>query len=72
MTIRSDSKAAKGALQTLTFLLDKESLSRSSWAIIGSGVFPLFLPLAFTAFRGPEGYFSLVIIAVTKHFEHLS
>ena len=26
-------------------------------------VFPLFLPLAITAFGGPEGYFSLAIIA---------
>ena len=27
------------------------------------GVFPLFLPLAITAFGGPEVYFSLAIIA---------
>ena len=27
------------------------------------GVFPLFLPLAITPFGGPEGYFSLAIIA---------
>ena len=27
------------------------------------GVFPLFLPLAITAFGGPEGYFSLEITA---------
>ena len=30
--------------------------------------FPLFLPLAITAFRGPEGYFSPIIIAF-KAFE---
>ena len=28
------------------------------------GVFPLFLPLAIAAFGGPEGYFSLAIIAL--------
>ena len=27
------------------------------------GFFPLFLPLAITAFGAPEGYFSLAIIA---------
>ena len=27
------------------------------------GVFPFFLPVAITAFGGPEGYFSLAIIA---------
>ena len=31
--------------------------------ILAFGVFPLFLPLAITAFGGPEGYFSLAIIA---------
>ena len=31
--------------------------------IIAFGIFPLFLPLAITAFGGPEGYFSLAIIA---------
>ena len=30
--------------------------------MIAFGVFPLFLPLAITAFGGPEGYFSLAII----------
>ena len=30
---------------------------------IAFGVYPLFLPLAITAFRGPEGYGSLAIIA---------
>ena len=30
---------------------------------IAFGVFPLFLLLAITAFGGPEGYFSLAIIA---------
>ena len=29
---------------------------------IAFGVFPLFLPLAITAFGGPEGYLSLAII----------
>ena len=27
------------------------------------GVFPLILPLAITAFGGPEGYYNLAIIA---------
>ena len=31
--------------------------------MLAFGVFPLFLPLAITAFGGPEGYFSLSIIA---------
>ena len=49
------------ALKTLTSL-NKEvrpfSLGdKSIWS------FPLFLPLAITAFGGPEGYFSLAIIA---------
>ena len=44
-------------LKTLT------SLNRYSWATIAFGVIPLFLPLAITAFGGPEGYFSLAIIA---------
>ena len=42
------------------------------------GVFPLLLPLAITAFGGPEGYFSLAIIAfgafqfiVTKNYYRL-
>ena len=33
-------------------------------ATIAFGVFPLFLLLAITAFGGPEGYFSLAIIAL--------
>ena len=44
-------------------LLKKRMLGRSSKAIIAFGVFLLFLPLAITACRGPEGYFSLAIIA---------
>ena len=31
------------------------------------GVFPLFLPLAITAFGDPEGYFSLAITAFGKY-----
>ena len=31
--------------------------------MIAFGVFPLLLPLAIAAFRGPEGAFSLAIIA---------
>ena len=34
-----------------------------SQATLAFGVCPLFLPLAITAFGGPEGYFSLAIIA---------
>ena len=41
-------------------------------------VCPLFLPLAITAFRGPEGYFSLAIMAfgafgviVPKYYDRL-
>ena len=30
---------------------------------MATGVYPLFLPLAITAFGGPEGHFSLAIIA---------
>ena len=33
---------------------------------------PLFLPLAITAFGGPEGYFSLAIIAFGEHFNSSS
>ena len=32
--------------------------------MIAFGVIPLFLPLANTAFGGPEGYFSLASIAL--------
>ena len=38
-------------------------LSRFSKATMTFGVFPLVLPLAITAFGGPEGYYSLAIIA---------
>ena len=34
------------------------------------GVFPLFPPLAITAFGGPGGYFNLAIIAFGA-FEHI-
>ena len=44
------------------------SLGRFSEATIAIGVFPLFLPLAITAFGGLEGHFSLSMIA----FGHLS
>ena len=46
--------------------------------MLAFGVFPLFLPLAITAFGGPEVYFSLAIIAfaafefiVTKYYSCL-
>ena len=51
-----------GTLKTLTSL-NKGSLGRLSYATIAFGDFPLFLPLAITAFRGPEGSSSLAIIA---------
>ena len=38
------------------------SLGRFYYATIAFGVVPLFLPLAITAFGGPEGYFSLACI----------
>ena len=41
-----------------------------SLATIASGVFPLFLPLAITAFGAPEGYFILALRS--QHSEHLS
>ena len=37
-------------------------LGRFSSAIVAFGCFSLFLPLAITAFGGPEGYFGLAII----------
>ena len=40
------------------------SLRRFSWAKNAFGIFPLFLPLAITAFGGPERSFSLAIIAL--------
>ena len=51
----------RSLLKTLTSL-NKESRPFFQ-ATIALGVFPLFLPLAITAFGGPEGYFSLAIIA---------
>ena len=48
-------------LKTLTSL-NKESRP-FSFATVAFGVFPLFLPLAITAFGGPESYCSLAIIA---------
>ena len=60
-----------GCLRKLSFVHSLRTLTSSnkeswpfSWAIIAFGVFPLFLlPLAMTAFGGPEGYFNLTIIA---------
>ena len=49
-------------LKTLTSL--NKEVGPFSQATIAFGVVPLFLPLAITAFGGPEGYFSLAIIAL--------
>ena len=38
-------------------------LGRFCWATVACGVFPRFLPLAITAFGGPEGDFNLAIRA---------
>ena len=62
------------ALKTLSSL-NKEVLGRFSKVVVAFRVFPLLLPLAITAFGGPEGYFRLAIIAfgafqfiAPKHF----
>ena len=54
------------------------SLNKEVGGVRAFGVFPLFLPLAITAFGGPEGYFSFVIIAfgafqfiVPKYYDRL-
>ena len=54
-------RSPKSTLKTLTSL-NKEDRP-FSLSDIAFGVFPLFLPLAITAFGGTEGYFSLAIIA---------
>ena len=63
-----------GALKTLTSL-NKEVRQFFLGDNLAFGVFPLFFPLAITAFGGPEGSFSLAIIAfgafgfiVPKHY----
>ena len=60
------SEGASGTLRTVTSL-NKESRplflsDKSTWS------FPSFPPFAITAFRGPEGYFSLAI-KVFRAFE---
>ena len=49
------------SLKTLTSL--NEEVRPFFPATIAFGVYSLFLPLAITAFGGPEGYFNLAIIA---------
>ena len=49
--------------KNITTLTSLKSLGRFSCAILVFGVFPLFLPLAITAFGSPKGYSSLAIVA---------